>query len=296
MKVQKVIITIPAYNEEKSIGKVLSGITQVMDSTKYKYALLVVDDGSRDHTRQVALKAGAKVISHQTNLGLAAAFRREVTECLKHDVDAIVHTDADGQYKAEDIPRLLKEIEQGYDLILGSRFKGKIEYMPALKRWGNKAFSKVLSKIVRIPISDGQTGLRAFTKEVGQQIKIISNHTYTQEQIIKAVKQGFRIKEIPVYFARRHGRSRLMSNPFDYAAKAWINIIRIYRDYEPLKFFGILGGIPLVIGLVVGLWLIYLFITTGAVRRIPTAILSVMLVLVGLQIVLFGLLADMKKE
>ena len=91
-------------------------------------------------------------------------------------------------------------------------------------------------------------------------------------------------------------KSRLMKNPFDYAVKAWINIFRIYRDYEPLKFFGWIGTIFVVVGGGVGLWLIYLFITTGAIRRIPTAILSVMFVLIGIQILLFGFLADMNKK
>ena len=86
-----------------------------------------------------------------------------------------------------------------------------------------------------------------------------------------------------------------MKNPFDYAIKAWINILRIYRDYEPLKFFGWIGFMFLSVGSGVGLWLIYLFITTGAIRRVPTAILAVMFVLIGIQIILFGFLADMKK-
>ena len=173
---------------------------------------------------------------------------------------------------------------------------GKIDYMPLLKRWGNKAFSRVISKIVHLKISDCQTGFRAFTKKVAKEIDIISDHTYTQEQIIKAVKQKFKIKEVPIYFAKRDGKSKLISNPFEYATKAWINILRIYRDYDPLKFFSWFGGIFSSVGLLIGLWLVYLFITTGKIHHVPSAILSMLLVIVGLQIILFGFFADMQRK
>lgn len=292
----KVIITIPALNEEKSIGRVVRNISVVMKKTKYNYKVLVVDDGSKDKTVEVAKKAGAIVFSHPYNYGLAEAFRTEIKKCLELKADIIVHTDADGQYLAEEIPKLLKEIENGYDLVLGSRFMGKIEYMPLLKRLGNKAFSRVISKIVHLKISDCQTGFRAFTKKVAKEIDIVSDHTYTQEQIIKAVKQKFKIKEVPIYFAKREGKSRLISNPFEYAAKAWINILRIYRDYDPLKFFSYFGGTFLITGLLIGLWLIYLFVTTGKIQHIPSAVLSMLLIIVGLQIILFGFFADMQRK
>ena len=196
---KNIVITIPAYNEEKTIGLVINKIKSVMDKTKYKCKVLVVDDGSKDKTKEVAKKAGALVYSHPYNYGLAETFRTEMKKCLELKADVIVHTDADGQYLAEEIPNLIKEVENGYDLVLGSRFRGRIQYMPLTKRIGNNAFSRVISKITRLNITDAQTGFRAFTKEVAK-LNIISNHTYTQEQIIKAVHNKFRIKEIPATF------------------------------------------------------------------------------------------------
>lgn len=291
-----VVITIPAYNEERSIGRVVAGIKKVMDATKYKYKILVVDDGSRDRTADTAKKAGAIVYSHPMNYGLADTFRTEIEKCLQTKADVIVHTDADGQYRAEEIPKLISYVEKGYDLVLGSRFKGKIESMPLIKRLGNKAFSNVISQITRMKISDGQTGFRAFTREFAEKVKIESTHTYTQEQIIRAVKDKFKVIEVPVYFAKREGKSRLMKNPFDYAFKAWINIIRVYRDYEPLKFFGTIGGFFFITGFIVGLWLVYLYLTTGVVGRLPSVILCMLLITLGIQIILFGLFADMGKK
>ena len=163
-----------------------------------------------------------------------------------------------------------------------------------LKQLGNLAFSNTISKIVRYRVGDCQTGFRAFTSEVAK-IEIGSDHTYTQEQIIRAVNLGFKIKEIPTYFRKRNGESRLMKNPFEYAFKAWINILRIYRDYRPLKFFGSIGLFFFLLGVFIGIILVLNFIFTGRVGHLPLTILSIMLVIIGVQIGLFGFLADMKK-
>ncbi|MEK6869427.1 MAG: glycosyltransferase family 2 protein, partial [Nanoarchaeota archaeon] len=188
-------------------------------------------------------------------------------------------------------------IENGYDLVLGSRFKGTIESMPLMKKIGNIAFSKVISNITGMEISDGQTGFRAFTRRVAESIKITSGHTYTQEQIIRAVREKFRIKEVPVYFAKRKDKSRLISNPFDYAIKAWINIIRIYRDYEPLKFFGIIGTLIFSAGFLLGLYLSYVQIFgEGVNRHLGLMMLNILILSIGLQIIIFGFLADMSRK
>lgn len=293
----KVVVTIPAYNEEKTIGNVIKDIKKVMDDSNYDYKMLVVDDGSKDNTADVAKNSGAVVFSHQMNCGLAETFKTEIEGALSFNPDIIVHIDADRQYKAEEIPKLIKEIEDGYDLVLGSRFKGEIESMPLVKRLGNKAFSKVISNVTGFKVSDAQTGFRAFTRKVAEKIKLISTHTYTQEQIIKAIRNKFKIKEVPIYFRKRlSGKSRLIKNPIDYAIKAWINILRIYRDYEPLKFFGIIGTFFLFIGIGIGLWFVYLHFTTGIQGHLGMVMLMLLSVISGIQIIIFGFLADMRKE
>src|SRR3989338_3464199 len=118
-KKPKIIVTIPAYNEEKTIAAVISGIRRAMSN--YNYAIQIIDDGSTDKTVQIARKAGAKVISHPKNYGLATAFNTELEEALKTNADIIIHIDADGQYLPEEIPLLVEGIENGADLVLGSR-------------------------------------------------------------------------------------------------------------------------------------------------------------------------------
>lgn len=287
----KIVITMPAYNEEDTVGTMTDNIKKVMAGLDYGYEVLVVDDGSADGTASIAKKHGATVYSNPYNLGLANTFRVEIEKALEHQASIIVHIDADGQYKAVEIPKLIKPIlEKHYDLVLGSRFAGQIEEMPLIKRIGNKVFSRVISRITKIRITDSQTGFRAFTKRVAEQIKVVSTHTYTQEQIIKAVRANFRLKEVPVCFVkRRSGKSRLISNPFEYAVKAWLNLFRIYRDYSPLSFFGSIGLSLIVIALLLAL---YSIVVQGEILDITV----IVLLLGGIQIILFGFLAEMIKK
>ena len=292
-----IAVTIPCYNEEKTIGVLISKIHKVMKSNRYRYSIIVVDDGSNDKTAETAKKAGSIVYSHPKNYGLAECFRTEIEKCIERNADVIVHIDADLQYKPEEIPRLVDEIENGYDLVLGSRFKGKIEEMPLVKRLGNIAFSKVVSQITGLKISDAQTGFRAFRRAVAEKVKISSKHTYTQEQIIRTVREKFRIMEVPIYFAKRKDESRLISNPFGYAIRAFINLIRVYRDFEPLKFFGIVGGVILFVGFVLGLYLVYFqFFGNGIFRHFGLMMLDILVLSIGLQIIIFGFLADMNRK
>ncbi|HIH11461.1 TPA: glycosyltransferase family 2 protein [Candidatus Woesearchaeota archaeon] len=287
----KVIITIPAYNEERTLPFVLQEIKDIMGKTTHQYQILVVDDGSRDKTIAIAKQHGAIVYSNPHNKGLAETFKVEMSLCLANKADIIVHTDADGQYPAKYIPLLIKEIENGADLVLGSRF-GKGNYAGSImKHAGNVAFAKAIASLTKVKVSDTTTGFRAFTRTVAE-IPLINNFTYTQEQIIKAAKQGLKIREVPIN-ARRTRDSRLFKSSLQYALKAWINIMRIYRDYDPLKFFGRIGTFFLCLGFLMGLWVLYSIMTTGGVGGIPRVILSAVLILTGLQIILFGFLADM---
>jgi glycosyltransferase involved in cell wall biosynthesis len=293
----KILVSIPAYNEEANLGRVIADIRRVLKDAPYSYKILVVDDGSTDRTAEVARQNGAMVVRHPRNLGLAAAFRTEMKECVKLNPDVIVHTDADGQYLARDIPRLVAAVADGYDLVLGSRFMGKIESMPWIKRIGNRAFSYVIGSITNFHITDAQTGFRAFTPEVAS-INIQRSHTYTQEQVIHALKGNFRIKEVPIYFAKRgaNTKSRLIKNPFEYATKAWINILRVYRDYEPLKFFGVMGFVMFAIGFLMGLRFAYYHLFTEIRLGLGQMIFILLLLITSLQIIFFGFLADMFRK
>ncbi len=290
----KIIICIPAYNEEKTIASVIKEIKTCMK--KFNYSILVVNDGSTDRTSQIVKKHGVILVNHSRNLGLIETFKTGVKEALKRSADIIVITDADGQYPAIFIPKLINKLREDYDLVLGSRFKGRPYGMPLTKRLGNKLFAKVLSSITKFKLSDTTTGFRAFTKNVAKKIDFINTFTYTQEQILKALQLNFKIAEIPI-ITRKTRPSRLFSSIWEYAIKAWINLFRIYRDYKPLKFFGYIGILFFIIGFLFGLNLFYIFLNTGTLEgKTPTAVLSAIFMLIGIQVVLFGFLADMFKK
>ena len=290
----KVIISIPAYNEERTIGRVIDEIKEVMNKTKYNYKILVLNDGSSDNTSKIAKKKGAIVYSNKKNLGLIETFKIEMKKCIDLGGDIIIHTDADGQYLARDIPRLIKGIENGYDIVIGSRFRIRNRNLPFLKNIGNRAFALVFSNIMKKRITDTTSGFRAFTKEIAK-INLINDFTYTQEQLIRAYKMNYKVGEIAIK-TRKTRKSRLFRHPLEYAFKAWINIFRIYRDYKPLSFFGITGLFLFSMGILIGLYFIFLHITSGIKGHLGLLFLMLLLIFSGIQIILFGFLADMNKK
>lgn len=293
----KLVVMIPAYNEEKTIGKVIKEVPRKIEGID-EVEVLVINDGSTDNTVKVAKEAGAdKIVGFKENKGLAPAFRTGLETALGMGADIIVNTDADFQYDQKQIPDLIKPILDGEaDMVLGSRFKGWIEHMPSKKKIGNKIATWVTRAASGYPVSDAQTGFRALTKETALRLNVVSNYTYVQETILQAINNGLIIKEIPVNFRRREGESRLISNVFGYAKRGAPIILRTYRDYNPLKVFSIIGGIITLLGFLAGLRVLVHYFKTGMVGPyLPSAVLTVVLLIVGFQVIILGLIADMMK-
>ncbi len=207
---QKVLVTIPARNEAASVGKVVGQVRAEVEGAGYECIVHVVDDASEDRTAEAARAAGATVFSNPSRLGLAAVFREEMRRALETDAGWVVHTDADGQYDARDIPALLDGLSGGADFVLGSRFLGSIDGMPRRNLLGNRALTWLVRRVTGRPISDAQSGLRAFTRQVAE-VPTFGRFTYTQSQLIGASRRGFTIVETPIRFGpREHGSSRLI--------------------------------------------------------------------------------------
>jgi len=291
----KLVVSIPAYNEEETIGLVIKEIPRSIEGID-SIEVLIIDDGSTDKTAEVAKSAGAdKVVSLKNNQGLSLAFRKGLETALKLGADIIVNIDADRQYNGKEIPRLIKPILDGKaDIVLGSRFKGWIEYMPFHKKVGNKIATWVTKFISGYPVSDSQTGFRAFTKEAVLRLNVLSNYTYVQETIIQAVNKNLTIVEVPVQFRKREGKSRLIENIFIYAKKAGITILRTYLNYKPLRVFLYLGGFVFLCGVATGSFVLIHYLQTGYVApHYPTTVLTAVLIIIGFQIIVLGLLADL---
>lgn len=213
MRKTKFVITIPARNEEKTIGYVIINIHKVMKEEKYSYLIQVIDDNSFDNTSKIAKGSGAIVYRLKKHSGLAEVFRFEIKNAIKELPDIIVHIDADGQYCPQEIPLLVNAINDGYDLAIGSRFLGNIESMSLCRRVGNRLLSFLTSFLCGRKISDAQSGFRVFNKDIAL-LPIFSKYTYTQAQIITAIRSGFKFAEVPIHYKKRkYGKSRLIANP-----------------------------------------------------------------------------------
>ncbi len=293
----KLIITIPAYNEEQTLPVVLGELPPKVSGFD-QIQVLVVDDGSTDQTGALARKMGASVLRNTRNKGLAWTFRHALETALDMGADVIVNIDADGQYDGREISKLTEPILSGKaDLVLGSRFAGKIEYMPAGNRWGNRLATAVVRLVTGLKITDAQTGFRAFSREAALRMNIQSKYTYTQETLLQAAEYRLAVLEVPVIFRKRQGKSRLISSLWVYARNAGLTILMGYINYKPLKFFLGLGLLFILSGLVFGLRVFLHYVETGLVSPfLPSAVLSVMLLIIGVQLSFIGIVAEMVKH
>jgi len=293
----KLVVTIPAFNEEKTIGKVIREIPKKIPGIK-KIEVVVIDDGSSDKTAEQAKKAGAIVVKHAGNRGLAKAFRTGLDTALSRGADIIVNTDADFQYNQKQIPKLVKPVLQGKaDMVLGSRFRGWIEEMSAGKRWGNILATKVVRFVSGLDVSDAQPGFRAFSREAALRMNISSDFTYTQESLLIAAEHRLRVSEVPVDFRKRADESRLFGSVWNYAKRAGMTLLINYLNYHPLRIFLSVALILIVAGLLAGLRVLLHYFATGAVEPyFPTAILSTLLLIIGVLVLIIGLVAEMVRH
>lgn len=203
---QPVAVIIPAHNEAENLPEVLAAIPS---ATVPDLQVIVVDDGSSDDTGEIAQQRGARVVRHETNLGLGAALRTGLTAARDLNARAAVYLDADGEYDPREIPLLLEPIENGEaDYVLGSRFHGSIRGMRPLRRLGNRVLSLVLSALCRRRISDGQTGFRAFSGRALAVAEIVHDYNYAQVLTLDLLRKGMRLAEAPITYRRRkRGRS-----------------------------------------------------------------------------------------
>ena len=247
----KICVMIPAYNESESIATIIQRIQALKE---YDIEVLVINDGSTDETASIAEKAGAIVVNHPKNRGLGKTFKTGLIAALEQDADFIINIDADGQYAPEDIPLLIEAaITHKADLVMGTRFE-KMEYpMPKIKRFGNKFMTRLLSWLIKANISDAQTGFRVFSRRFAETLRIVlkGRYTYTQETIIHAKFQEFKIEEVAIpFYSRSHGKSRLIQSVMSYFVNAIRIISSTYRYYKPFQFFAVIAAIMTGLGCV----------------------------------------------
>ncbi|MDB5326867.1 MAG: family 2 glycosyl transferase [Phycisphaerales bacterium] len=253
----KLIVTIPALNEEKTIGDVIRGIPRDIQGID-EVEVIVCNDGSTDKTAELAEEAGAIVLNITGRPGLGRVFRTGMDRAMRRGADVVVNIDGDGQFNSGDIAKLIQPIiNDEADFVTCSRFKDPSLHptMPGVKFWGNKVVTNIINWVCGgSDFSDVSCGFRAFNREAIYRMTLFGRYTYTQECFIDLFSKGCRIVEVPlkVRGVREHGKSRVASSIVKYATNSLPIILRAMRDIQPLKFFGGIAGILFALGTLVG--------------------------------------------
>ena len=294
---KKLIIQIPCLNEADTLPATLADLPRTIPGIDI-IEVLVVDDGSRDGTSEVALSAGVDhIVRLRRNKGLAAAFAAGIDASLKRGADFIVNTDADNQYSGQEIPKLLQPLLKGdADIVIGDRNIAEVKHMSWRKRQLQRLGSWVVRQVSNTSVPDTTSGFRAYTRDAALRMTIVSEFSYTLETIIQAGKKRMAIAHVPVATNPRTRKSRLFDSVFSYIKQSAATIVRIYAMYEPLKVFSYIGGSIVLLGVALSLRFVYTWWTeppgTVGLRNLQSLFLGGVLMVVGFQIMLNGLLAD----
>ena len=262
----KLIIQIPCFNEEETLAIALNALPREIDGIDV-IEYLIINDGSTDNTVEVARDWGVNyVVNFKRNKGLAKGFMAGVDACLRNGADIIVNTDADNQYCADDIEKLVRPILEGKtDIVIGARPIDQVQHWSPLKKKLQHFGSYVVRKASGTDIPDAPSGFRAYSREAAMHLNVINEYTYTLETIVQAGQGKIAMESVPVRTNEELRPSRLFHSMFGYVRRSMVTILRSYMMYKPMKFFGIIGGGVFALGTVLGLrFLYYFFLGDGA--------------------------------
>lgn len=290
----KVIIQIPCYNEADVLPQTLAAIPRQIPGVS-EVEILVIDDHSSDATVEVARASNVDhVVCLPHHTGLAGAFTAGLDACLRRGADIIVNTDADNQYLASDIIRLVQPILDGKaEIVIGDRGVGTLKYFSPFKRRLQTIGSLVISSASGLQIPDATSGFRAFTREAALRTNVLNYYSYTLETIIQAGNNRMDVVSIPIQTNPPTRPSRLMRGIGEYLKHSSSTIVRSYTMYRPLRVFSVIGTVMLLIGLAGVLRFLIFYIQGQGDGHIQSLIISAIFLIAGFQTWLIGLVADL---
>jgi glycosyltransferase involved in cell wall biosynthesis len=290
----KLIVQIPAYNEEASIAQTLRDVPKKIDGGT-AIETLVIDDGSTDKTVEAARKAGAThIVQLKSHRGLSAAFIAGIDAALRLGADIIVNTDADNQYHAADIAKLVTPIVKGTaEVVIGDRQVSTSPHMSPFKRTLQRLGSWAVGKASGVTVADATSGFRAFSREAAMQINVFNPFTYTLETIIQSGNRNLGLQSVVVRTNPPTRPSRLYRGMGMYLRKSLMTIFRIYALYRPWKTFFAIGSLLLVAGTALGVRFLTFYIQGDRDGHIQSLILCAIFLITGFHTWLIALLADL---
>lgn len=289
----KLIIQIPCYNEADTLEIALNDLPKQLEGID-EIEYLIINDGSKDKTVEVAQKWGVHhVVNFKQNKGLARGFMAGLDGCLRNGADIIVNTDADNQYCAQDIQKLIDPILNGEaDYVIGARPIDQTEHFSWIKKKLQHFGSWVVRKASNTDIPDAPSGFRAMSRECALRINVVNDYTYTLETIVQAGRERFAITSVPVRTNSELRPSRLFHSILGYVKKSMLTILRAYMMYKPLKCFSLLSLAPILVGLIYILRFLFFSIQGFGGGHVQSLILGATLLIVGFLTFMIGLVAD----
>jgi len=290
----RLIIQIPCYNEEAHLAETVAALPRTLSGFD-RVEILVIDDGSTDATSGVARAAGATYLLRlPVNLGLARAFQAGLDAALKLGADVIVNTDADNQYRGADIALLVQPILTGRaDMVIGDRAPHRLMHFGRSKRLLQRLGSWVVRQLSGTSVPDAASGFRAFSRRAALRLNVFTNFTYTLETIIQAGKKQIAIDHVPIHTNPEVRPSRLFGSVSTYVRQSVTTLVRMYALYEPLKVFWGLGAVCVGSGTLIGVRFLVSYLAGEGKGHVQSLILAAILLIIGFQTVLIGLVADL---
>ena len=289
----KLIIQIPCLNEAATLPAALADLPRSLpgiDVIEY----LIIDDGSTDGTSDVARAHGVQhIVRFRRHRGLAAAFMAGIDAALKAGADFIVNTDADNQYSGPHIGRLIEPLLAGeYDIMIGDRNIRELRHMSWPKKLLQRVGSGVVRRVSNTAVPDTTSGFRAYTREAALRMTLVSDFSYTLESIIQAGKSRMAVGHVEVATNPNTRPSRLFDSIAGYIKRSGATIVRIYTMYEPLKVFTYIGSLMFIVGFGLALRIVYYYFEGQANEHVAGAVAAAIVMILGFQVVLIGLVAD----